>query len=183
MRVERRDYLQVEKDAWAGRKRIGDIPVTIISTRRTHSCSARATSGGAEATAHLIPRNGDGDLSRDRQCFACGELEIARGAHGAARRSRRCRRTAERSADPVGVGLPSCHGQRLMGEPRPAPDPDAGRAGTVGVRLGRRRGLRWPSPDLGRVRAKSIAMQGIQRMRPARFELATSASAGQRSIP
>ena len=29
--VERRDYLQVEKDAWAARKRIGDIPVTIIS--------------------------------------------------------------------------------------------------------------------------------------------------------
>ena len=29
--VERRDYLQIEKDAWAARKRIGDIPVTIIS--------------------------------------------------------------------------------------------------------------------------------------------------------
>lgn len=29
--VERRDYLQVEKGAWAARKRIGDIPVTIIS--------------------------------------------------------------------------------------------------------------------------------------------------------
>ncbi len=29
--IERRDYLQVEKDAWAARKRIGDIPVTIIS--------------------------------------------------------------------------------------------------------------------------------------------------------
>jgi pimeloyl-ACP methyl ester carboxylesterase len=29
--VERRDYLQVEKDAWAGRKRIGDIPVTVIT--------------------------------------------------------------------------------------------------------------------------------------------------------
>ena len=29
--LERRDYLQVEKDAWAARKRIGDIPVTIIS--------------------------------------------------------------------------------------------------------------------------------------------------------
>jgi len=31
--VERRDYLQVEKDAWAARKRIGDIPVTIISNQ------------------------------------------------------------------------------------------------------------------------------------------------------
>ena len=30
--IERRDYLQVEKDAWAARKRIGDIPVTIIRT-------------------------------------------------------------------------------------------------------------------------------------------------------
>jgi pimeloyl-ACP methyl ester carboxylesterase len=29
--VEHRDYLQVEKDAWAARKRIGDIPVTIVS--------------------------------------------------------------------------------------------------------------------------------------------------------
>ena len=29
--IERRDYLQVEKDAWAARKSIGDIPVTIIS--------------------------------------------------------------------------------------------------------------------------------------------------------
>ncbi len=30
---ERRDYLQVEKDAWAARKRIGDIPVTIIAVK------------------------------------------------------------------------------------------------------------------------------------------------------
>ena len=29
--VEKRDYLQVEKDAWNARKRIGDIPVTIIT--------------------------------------------------------------------------------------------------------------------------------------------------------
>jgi pimeloyl-ACP methyl ester carboxylesterase len=29
--VEKRDYLQVEKDAWAGRKRIGNIPMTILS--------------------------------------------------------------------------------------------------------------------------------------------------------
>lgn len=29
--VEKRDYLQVENDAWAGRRRIGDIPVTIVS--------------------------------------------------------------------------------------------------------------------------------------------------------
>ena len=31
--LERRDYLQVEKDAWAARKRIGAIPVTIISNQ------------------------------------------------------------------------------------------------------------------------------------------------------
>jgi hypothetical protein len=31
--VEKRDYLQVEKDAWNARKQIGDIPVTIISNR------------------------------------------------------------------------------------------------------------------------------------------------------
>jgi pimeloyl-ACP methyl ester carboxylesterase len=29
--VERRDYLQVEKDAWNARTRIGDVPVTVIS--------------------------------------------------------------------------------------------------------------------------------------------------------
>jgi pimeloyl-ACP methyl ester carboxylesterase len=29
--VERRDYLQVEKDAWAARKRVGDIPVAIMT--------------------------------------------------------------------------------------------------------------------------------------------------------
>ncbi|MEO6470391.1 MAG: hypothetical protein ABIR57_01080, partial [Aeromicrobium sp.] len=31
--VERRDYLQIEKDGWAGKKEIGDIPVTVISNR------------------------------------------------------------------------------------------------------------------------------------------------------
>ncbi len=29
--IEKRDYLQVEKDAWSGRERIGDIPVTVLS--------------------------------------------------------------------------------------------------------------------------------------------------------
>ena len=29
--IEQRDYLQVEKDAWAARREIGDIPVTVIS--------------------------------------------------------------------------------------------------------------------------------------------------------
>lgn len=31
--IESRDYLQVEKDAWAARRRIGDIPVTVISNQ------------------------------------------------------------------------------------------------------------------------------------------------------
>jgi pimeloyl-ACP methyl ester carboxylesterase len=31
--VEQRDYLQIEKDAWAAKKEIGDIPVTIITNR------------------------------------------------------------------------------------------------------------------------------------------------------
>ena len=31
--TENRDYLQVEKDAWAARRLIGDIPVTVISNR------------------------------------------------------------------------------------------------------------------------------------------------------
>jgi hypothetical protein len=29
--VERRDYLQVEKDAWAARRQVGDIPVAIVT--------------------------------------------------------------------------------------------------------------------------------------------------------
>ena len=31
--IENRDYLQVEKDAWAARTRIGDIPVTVMSNK------------------------------------------------------------------------------------------------------------------------------------------------------
>jgi hypothetical protein len=31
--VEKRDFLQVEKDAWAARERIGDIPVTIVTDK------------------------------------------------------------------------------------------------------------------------------------------------------
>ena len=31
--VERRDYLQVEKDAWAARRRVGDIPVAIVTVK------------------------------------------------------------------------------------------------------------------------------------------------------
>jgi hypothetical protein len=31
--VERRDYLQIEKDGWAAKKEIGDIPVSVISNR------------------------------------------------------------------------------------------------------------------------------------------------------
>ena len=33
--VENRDYLQVERDAWAARRQIGDIPVTVISNEYT----------------------------------------------------------------------------------------------------------------------------------------------------
>lgn len=33
--IESRDYLQVEKDAWAARTEIGDIPVTVISNEYT----------------------------------------------------------------------------------------------------------------------------------------------------
>jgi pimeloyl-ACP methyl ester carboxylesterase len=33
--IEKRDYLQVEKDAWSARERVGDIPVTVISNEYT----------------------------------------------------------------------------------------------------------------------------------------------------
>jgi len=31
--VEHRDYLQVERDAWAGRHEIGDIPITVVTVK------------------------------------------------------------------------------------------------------------------------------------------------------
>ena len=34
--IEKRDYLQVEKDAWAARERIGDIPVKIVTAIRNN---------------------------------------------------------------------------------------------------------------------------------------------------
>ena len=33
--IEKRDYLQVERDAWSARQRVGDIPVTVISNEYT----------------------------------------------------------------------------------------------------------------------------------------------------
>ncbi len=33
--IENRNYLEVEKDAWAARTRIGDIPITVLSNRYT----------------------------------------------------------------------------------------------------------------------------------------------------
>jgi Alpha/beta hydrolase family len=41
--VEERDYLQVEKDAWAARKRIGDIPITVVSVKYTAADIRSAT--------------------------------------------------------------------------------------------------------------------------------------------
>ena len=40
--VERRDYLQVEKDAWGARQRIGDIPVTIMSVKFSEAAIAES---------------------------------------------------------------------------------------------------------------------------------------------
>ena len=42
--VEKRDYLQVEKDAWSARRRIGDIPVTIITDDPSEETIKAATS-------------------------------------------------------------------------------------------------------------------------------------------
>jgi Serine aminopeptidase, S33 len=35
--LEKRDFLQVERDAWAGRKEVGDIPVTIITVEYSNA--------------------------------------------------------------------------------------------------------------------------------------------------
>ena len=40
--IEQRDYLQVEKDAWAAREEIGDIPITVISNEYGNSEIAAA---------------------------------------------------------------------------------------------------------------------------------------------
>jgi pimeloyl-ACP methyl ester carboxylesterase len=40
--VERRDYLQVERDAWEARKEIGDIPVSIISVKFSDAAIAES---------------------------------------------------------------------------------------------------------------------------------------------
>ena len=52
--VENRDYLQVEKDAWAARRRIGDIPVTVISNE--YSADEIAAAEFPEEAAGM-PRN------------------------------------------------------------------------------------------------------------------------------
>ncbi len=41
--VESRDYLQVEKDGWAARRELGDIPVTLLSNEYTRAEIADAT--------------------------------------------------------------------------------------------------------------------------------------------
>ena len=40
--IEKRDYLQVEKDAWSARERIGDIPMTVISNEYSSAETAVA---------------------------------------------------------------------------------------------------------------------------------------------
>jgi pimeloyl-ACP methyl ester carboxylesterase len=40
--VEQRDYLQVEKDAWAARAQVGDIPVTVVSVDYSPEAEAAA---------------------------------------------------------------------------------------------------------------------------------------------
>ena len=56
--LEQRDYLQVEKDAWDARERIGDIPVKVISTRL----------GGSDRSRHSRP-----------SASACDERRAAEG--------------------------------------------------------------------------------------------------------
>ena len=47
--VEQRDFLQVEKDAWAARRPIGDIPVTVISTKYSAGAIAEFALPGEES--------------------------------------------------------------------------------------------------------------------------------------
>ena len=54
--VENRDYLQVEKDAWANRQRVGDIPLTVISNEYTPGEIAAA---GFASERHAMRTNVD----------------------------------------------------------------------------------------------------------------------------
>jgi pimeloyl-ACP methyl ester carboxylesterase len=40
--IEKRDYLQVEKDAWAARRLIGDIPVTVVTVKYSPAAIAES---------------------------------------------------------------------------------------------------------------------------------------------
>ena len=51
--VEKRDYLQVEKDAWSARRRVGDIPVTIISNK--YSADQIAVQSSPRSVAGCAP--------------------------------------------------------------------------------------------------------------------------------
>jgi pimeloyl-ACP methyl ester carboxylesterase len=54
--LEKRDYLQVEKDAWSARKRIGDIPVRVISVR---FANAEIAASPFESEQQLMRENVD----------------------------------------------------------------------------------------------------------------------------
>jgi pimeloyl-ACP methyl ester carboxylesterase len=45
--VEKRDFLQVETDAWNGRRGIGDIPVTVITDDPSAATIRQASSASA----------------------------------------------------------------------------------------------------------------------------------------
>ena len=50
--IEKRDYLQVEKDAWSARERVGDIPMTVISNQ--YSPAETTVAEFAEADPTLV---------------------------------------------------------------------------------------------------------------------------------
>ena len=76
--IERRDYLQVEKDAWAARKRIGDIPVTIISNEYST----------AEIRRLAVPLGGERDAAQRLGPEGLAGSQPAREAEGRPHRSR-----------------------------------------------------------------------------------------------
>ena len=51
--IEQRDYLQVEKDAWSARERVGDIPVTVISNE--YSAEEIASASSPRSAAACAP--------------------------------------------------------------------------------------------------------------------------------
>ena len=120
--IEKRDYLQVEKDAWAARKQVGDIPVTVITNEYSAERDRRRRSSPPSAP-------GWGRTSRTKRAGSSSAREPGRWWSTPAMPSRRPTQARDgrdhrgRRGGPRGGAIPA--------EPRTA-------VTIAGIRTGRR---------------------------------------------